>query len=735
MNNREPTADPISFRVSLDMPYAEQALSGDDPDGDALSYELLSPLSGAGYSEAVIVPHKGILYLILEPGFLGEILLEYAVFDGRLLSESAEIRVEVFASLLDDHGTGDAVVDPQEYGGFATGNYGEVLLAGSSGTTSLPSSIDLSANFPVPGNQGSLGSCVGWATAYALKTYQERVEVGWEINTKSHVFSPSYVFNQIALPGCNGSYINQALDLLVSQGCATLASMPYSDNGCGTQPMANARSEASVFRANRWVRLSSSTDVKKALMNRQPVVIGMTVYPNFYRLAGTNSVYNSISGEAQGGHALTITGYNDAKYGGAFRVINSWGTDWGDKGYFWLPYSQLGKLVTQLYTLEDAENSSDPTTPDDPVVPAPGGYPNLSIRSWDADIGTQPGGGGTLRYKVVNTGEVTAPAGFNICFMLSKDRAFTRDDIYLLWETVPFELKPGASVYRDASNPIWYPLPQDCEYGPYYPALWVDDLNAVQESNENDNVAVGNKQLNIAPPKPDLELRSSTLSYTVLGRGCVKDAQERVVEKDSKTIGAGSVKYKIYNASDVVVEEPWKINVVLAPRMSRNSSGMQTLYSESVASGMQPQSFISRTDNNPGTFNLMRTYKGGRVKEGDYYLGLLVDADNDVDEAVELYNDFWLEDKVFRVRSDAVVLVCSKGDAFTSETPVKDMKAYEYREDPSKLMSVEIVEDSDGRYSLDYIDEAKVVSPQHMQKSLHSADFVAFPVAEEYPMP
>src|SRR5690625_7623232 len=39
------------------------------------------------------------------------------------------------------------------------------------------------------------------------------------------------------------------------------------------------------------------------------------------------------------GHAMTIIGYDDSKgSGGAFRVVNSWGSDWGDKGYIWIDY-------------------------------------------------------------------------------------------------------------------------------------------------------------------------------------------------------------------------------------------------------------------------------------------------------------------------------------------------------------------------------------------------------------
>ena len=55
-------------------------------------------------------------------------------------------------------------------------------------------------------------------------------------------------------------------------------------------------------------------------------------------------------------HALTIVGYNDNKFGGAFRIVNSWGKDWGDNGYFWLKYKDFKNLTTGAYALSLSSN-------------------------------------------------------------------------------------------------------------------------------------------------------------------------------------------------------------------------------------------------------------------------------------------------------------------------------------------------------------------------------------------
>src|SRR5262245_27107733 len=82
----------------------------------------------------------------------------------------------------------------------------------------LPDVVDLSPRFPAPGSQGRQGSCVAWAIAYGLKSYQENVERGWGVDTDAHRFSPSFLYNQIAPSSCNGSSYIDALNVVRSRG-------------------------------------------------------------------------------------------------------------------------------------------------------------------------------------------------------------------------------------------------------------------------------------------------------------------------------------------------------------------------------------------------------------------------------------------------------------------------------------------------------------------------------------
>lgn len=102
--------------------------------------------------------------------------------------------------------------------------------------SSLPSSIDLSYRFPVPGNQGSQNSCSGWAVAYACMSGSETKKRNWTPNATSHAFSPSYIYNQINGGANVATNLEDALNVLKSDGVCTLTYWPYSESGFATQP-------------------------------------------------------------------------------------------------------------------------------------------------------------------------------------------------------------------------------------------------------------------------------------------------------------------------------------------------------------------------------------------------------------------------------------------------------------------------------------------------------------------
>ena len=239
----------------------------------------------------------------------------------------------------------------------------------------LPSSVDLSRDVPLPRSQGYQGSCVGWAVAFTLKSYHERIERGWPLTNDSHLMSPAYVYNQIKVPG-GGAYFFDAFNLLLDQGVSSWAQMPYHPSDDRTQPSAAARAEAANYRIADWGTVMRTThtvfvqEIKRHLASGEPVVIGVPVYPDFVDLSESNPVYDDDGGSYSGAHAIVIVGYDDTR--SAFKIVNSWGADWGIGGYGWIDYDASKSLIWEAYVTGDVVASPDDERPEAASDPGPG---------------------------------------------------------------------------------------------------------------------------------------------------------------------------------------------------------------------------------------------------------------------------------------------------------------------------------------------------------------------------
>ena len=91
--------------------------------------------------------------------------------------------------------------------------------------------------------------------------------------------------------------------------------------------------------------------VKKAIYCLMPIIIGMKVYPDLYQYSGFgNYVHNPAdTSNFQGNHAMLVVGYDDQRQ--AYKVMNSWGEGWGDKGFLWISYDTFAALVNEAYTI------------------------------------------------------------------------------------------------------------------------------------------------------------------------------------------------------------------------------------------------------------------------------------------------------------------------------------------------------------------------------------------------
>lgn len=246
--------------------------------------------------------------------------------------------------------------------------YRSIPLAATPLLGNLPDAVDLSAKFPTPGQQGQQASCVGWATAYALKSFQEGSERHWDVN--ENAMSPSFIYNQINRSAdCKGgTTFVDAMNVLRSQGVAPMSLFPYDERSCNALPSPAAKQAAKQYAIADWRRVNpqDEIEIKTQVASGFPVMIGMEVDDSFQSLR-PGMTYTGPDGTRGGGHAMVVVGYDNAR--ASFRLINSWGTDWGDNGFAWITYSAFRATVREAYVAQDIVLSPTPAPAPTPVPP------------------------------------------------------------------------------------------------------------------------------------------------------------------------------------------------------------------------------------------------------------------------------------------------------------------------------------------------------------------------------
>lgn len=250
----------------------------------------------------------------------------------------------------------------------------------------LPKSYSLESYAPTAGDQGKFGTCTGFATAYHMRTImhvKSLRDANITINPNDHIFSPSFIYEQIKNPAdanCKmGASAEEALETMELYGAAKLKTQPYS---CGTPIHPDSWTESASFKILSYQTLFGDDNldeqykilaVKKAIAEGNPCLMSFRVAKSFHRLktdVWTESSSDKSAFGTENYHAMCVIGFDDTKYGGAFRIINSWGTGWGNKGLVWIPYADFIKYTRYAYTAYafPAKPKIDPG-PIEPVIP------------------------------------------------------------------------------------------------------------------------------------------------------------------------------------------------------------------------------------------------------------------------------------------------------------------------------------------------------------------------------
>ncbi|MBK9335975.1 MAG: C1 family peptidase [Lewinellaceae bacterium] len=235
----------------------------------------------------------------------------------------------------------------------------------------LPLRFSLRPYCPTPKNQGEINSCIGWAMGYGALTisyaYREGNTDQKEITKQA--FSALYLYNQAKMGNCmGGANIQQTAKILKDKGNCPSKEFDSPLADCDREPDETLIGEAQKHAIKDYIALFNNSSApkdkvvrtKRSLAEGKPVIVGMKIRESLKILTSDAPVWQP-GGEADkpmGGHALVVVGYNDSS--GVFDLLNSWGPNWGDNGFFQVRYKDFAENAAQGLQLILSEENLTP---------------------------------------------------------------------------------------------------------------------------------------------------------------------------------------------------------------------------------------------------------------------------------------------------------------------------------------------------------------------------------------
>ncbi|MBW4659847.1 MAG: C1 family peptidase [Drouetiella hepatica Uher 2000/2452] len=185
-------------------------------------------------------------------------------------------------------------------------------------------------------DQSSCGSCVAFgAVATVEATYQmqkNKPNSGIDLS-EAQLF---YCYASLDGYGCGtGWWVSPALEAFVT-GISDEACFPYIPGDQACVVCADWQNQAIKIKSHH--EITDLAEMKEWLSTKGALVACFTVYSDFYYYS--NGIYRYVSGDYEGGHCVSIVGYDDVA--SCWICKNSWGEGWGENGFFRIGYGECG---------------------------------------------------------------------------------------------------------------------------------------------------------------------------------------------------------------------------------------------------------------------------------------------------------------------------------------------------------------------------------------------------------
>lgn len=224
----------------------------------------------------------------------------------------------------------------------------------------LPESIDLRSQCPPIYDQGNLGSCTANAIAGAYEFEHLKESFGEFVPSRLFIYYNERVIEN-SVNSDSGAMIRDGMKSIGNGdkgvGVCSETLWKYKISKFASKPSSKCYSEALKDQAIQYLSVQQSAlQLKGCLADGFPFVFGFTVYSSFMNIGSDGIMIMPLSSDSvEGGHAVMAVGYDEKQK--AYIVRNSWGLDWGVKGYFYMPYDYMhnSDLSDDFWTIRKVE--------------------------------------------------------------------------------------------------------------------------------------------------------------------------------------------------------------------------------------------------------------------------------------------------------------------------------------------------------------------------------------------
>lgn len=221
-------------------------------------------------------------------------------------------------------------------------------------------------------NQGKIGSCSAHACVALAELFYNKNKNRNVTDLFSEKFT--YYVARVNIAGWSadrdsGCFIRDCMKGSQKYGLAEEKLFSYDENFKQT-PNSEVYENAKNFQITKYAKVPTDRvnkclfDLRYLLQNGHCFIGGFKCYDNIY--SANNGNIPLPQGVSIGGHSVLFVGYDDYKE--TFKFKNSWGTEWGDNGYGYLPYDYVLKgLLTDIWIIYEQEDNNEVFTINNPV--------------------------------------------------------------------------------------------------------------------------------------------------------------------------------------------------------------------------------------------------------------------------------------------------------------------------------------------------------------------------------